>query len=145
MVLTRRPRPYTESDGPFEVYVGGGKLEPVEKYLEEHPHPTYVAMAARLRELAEGPRGERAGDVLLLAHNGDRDRPEDRYYFAEPYHSWHGSPSRQDSEIPLIVGRAGDSAPALQAIVQGALGDHPHQQKLTDLLLSLRRLPAARR
>jgi hypothetical protein len=139
MILTRRPKPYAENDLPFEVYVGAGKLVPVEKYLEEHPHPTYVAVAARLRDLGEGPHGERAGDVLLLAHNGDRDAPGQRYYFAEPYHSWHGSPSRRDSDIPLIVGRAGDSTDAIRDIVRQALGDQPHQQKVTDLLLSLRR------
>jgi hypothetical protein len=141
MILTRRPRPNAEDDLPFEVYVGDGKLVPVEKYLEEHPHPTYVDMAARLRDLGVGPHGERAGDVILLAHNGDRDVPDQRYYFAAPYHSWHGSPSRKDSEIPLIVAREGASSAAIRGIVEHALGDHPHQQKVTDLLLSLRRLP----
>ena len=145
MILTRRPTPYAENDLPFEVYVGGGKLVPVEKYLEEHPHPTYVEMAARLRDLGQGPHGERAGDIILFANNGDRDRPEQRYYFAAPYHSWHGSPSRQDSEIPLVVSHPGDSTEAIGALVRRALGDHPHQQKVTDLLLTLRRLPASAR
>jgi predicted AlkP superfamily pyrophosphatase or phosphodiesterase len=142
MVLTRRPRPYAEDDLPFEVYVGGGKLVPVEKYLAEHPHPTYVDVAARLRDLGQGPHGERAGDVLLLAHNGDRDTPEQRYYFAEPYHSWHGSPSLKDSDVPLIVARKVGSTAAVRAVALRALGDHPRQQAVTDLLLSLRRLPA---
>ena len=145
MILTRRPKPHAENDLPFEVYVGGGKLVPVEKYLEEHPHPTYVDMASRLRDLGVGPHGERAGDIILLAHNGDRDAPDGRYYFAEPYHSWHGSPSRRDSDIPLIVARAGDSTDAIGGIVRNALGDDPHQQKVTDLLLTLRRRPASPR
>ncbi len=138
MVLARRPLPFAQDDLPFEVYVGGGKLEPLEAYLAEHPHPTYVDTVARMRDLGAGPHGERAGDVLLLAHNGDRDRAEDRYYFAEPYHSWHGSPSRQDWEIPLIVGQAGATGDALRQLVHRAVGDHPRQQKLTDLLLLLR-------
>ena len=141
MVLTRRPRPYADEDLPFEVYVGRGAVVPVETYLAEHPHPNYVDAPSRLRELAVGPHGERAGDVLLLAHYGDRDAPEGRYYFAQPYHSWHGSPSRKDSEIPLIVARAGDSTDAIRRIVEHALGEDPHQQKVTDLLLSLRRQP----
>ena len=145
MILTRRPRPFAENDLPFEVYVGGGKIVPVEKYLEEHPHPTYVDLASRLRDLGEGPHGEHAGDVILIAHNGDHDAPDQRYYFAEPYHSWHGSPSRQDSQIPLIVGRLGDSTEAIASIVRRALGEHPRQQKVTDLLLALRRQPAPRR
>ncbi len=141
MVLTRRPRPYAEDDLPFEVYVGKGQLVPVERYLEEHPHPTYIDMASRLRELAVGPHGERAGDVLLLAHNGDRADVAQRYYFAEPYHSWHGSPSREDSEIPLIVARQTATPETLRALVDHAVGEHPHQQKVTDLLLSIRRQP----
>jgi hypothetical protein len=141
MVLTRRPRPYADEDLPFEVYVGRGAVVPVETYLAEHPHPNYVDAPSRLRELAVGPHGERAGDVLLLAHYGDRDAPEGRYYFAQPYHSWHGSPSRKDSEIPLIVARASDSTDAIRSIVEHALGEDPHQQKVTDLLLSLRRQP----
>jgi predicted AlkP superfamily pyrophosphatase or phosphodiesterase len=141
MVLTRPPRPYAEEDLPFAVYVGGGAVVPVETYLAEHPHPNYVDAPSRLRELAVGPHGERAGDVLLLAHYGDRDTPDGRYYFADPYHSWHGSPSRKDSEIPLIVARAGGSTDAIRSIVEHALGEHPHQQKVSDLLLSLRRLP----
>jgi hypothetical protein len=68
-----------------------------------------------------------------------------RYYFAERYHSWHGSPSRRDSEIPLIVARAGDSINAIGGMVRNALGDDPHQQRVTDLLLTLRRQPASPR
>jgi hypothetical protein len=85
-----------------------------------------------------GPHGERAGDVILLAHSGDRERPEERYYFASRYRSWHGSPSRRDSEIPLIVANPARTTAELGALVQQALGDRPSQQKLTDLLLSLR-------
>ena len=144
MVLTRRPQPYAENDLPFEVYVGEGKTVPVEKYLADHPHPTYVDVAARLRDLGEGPHGERAGDIILLAHNGDRDVPAERYYFAEPYHSWHGSPSRQDSELPLIVSQPASSTEVLGGLVRRALGDHPHQQRVTDLLLELRRQPSRR-
>jgi hypothetical protein len=91
MILTRRPRPQPEGDRPFEVYVGNGRFVPVGRYLRSHPHPTYVDVERHLRDLAAGPLGERAGDVLLIAHDGDRERLEDRYYFAPPYHSWHGS------------------------------------------------------
>ncbi len=138
MVLTRRPRPYAEEDLPFEVYVGHGKMVPVEEYLEAHPHPSYVAVQSRLRELAVGPHGERAGDVMLLAHDGDRDTPDRRYYFASRYRSWHGSPSRQDSEIPLIVAHPELTSAALHARVEHVLGREPHQQAITDLLLELR-------
>jgi hypothetical protein len=110
----------------------------IDTYLHEHPHPTYVYMEERLRDLAVGRFGERAGDILLLAHNGDRERPEDRFYFAAPYKSWHGSPSKQDSEIPLIVAHPRHAAAAIGAYVSGILGDRPFQQKVTDILLGLR-------
>lgn len=138
MVLTRRPAPPGEDARPFEVYVGNDKTVPVPEYLAAHPHPTYVDLDRRLRDLAAGPAGERAGDVLLIAHNGDRARPEQRYYFAAPYHSWHGSPSRGDSEIPLIVAHPHRSAKDLQPIVAGVLGSQPSLEKITDLLLALR-------
>jgi hypothetical protein len=139
MVLARRPKVYSADDLPFEVYVGGGKLVPIDEYLAEHPHPTYVAFATRMRDLAVGPHGERAGDVILIAHNGDRDTPDKRFYFATPYHSWHGSPSRKDSEIPFIVARASGSGDAMRNAVKRVLGDAPHQQKVSDVLLMLRK------
>jgi hypothetical protein len=138
LILTRRPVPYAEVDLPFEVYVGGGKTVSVEEYLKQHPHPTYVAVASRLRDLAAGPHGERAGDVMLLAHNGDRATPDERYYFASRYRSWHGSPSRQDSEVPFIVAHPHEGTEALRARVDRVIGGDPRQQKVTDVLLDLR-------
>ena len=138
LILTRRPVPVADNDAPFEVYVGNGQTQPIDVYLGAHPHPTYVAVAARLRDLAVGLHGERAGDVLLLAHNGDRDRPEDRFYFATPYHSWHGSPSQQDSRIPLVVAHAKQSTAALQATVRSYLGQNPRAQAIGALLVGLR-------
>ncbi|MEO6420990.1 MAG: hypothetical protein ABIP39_16380 [Polyangiaceae bacterium] len=138
LILTRRPRPHEADDLPFEVYVGGGKTVPVEDYLKEHSHPTYVEVASRLHDLAVGPYGERAGDILLIAHNGDRATPDERYYFAARYRSWHGSPSRTDSDIPLIVAHPGQTSEALGARVTRILGSEPRQQKITDLLLDLR-------
>jgi hypothetical protein len=138
MIFVRQPRPFSAIDLPFEVYVGGGQTMPIDDFLRAHPHPTYVALADRMEELAVGPYGERAGDILLLAHNGDRDRPEGRYYFSEPYRSWHGSPSRLDSEIPLIVANRHSSAAEIGAWVEPILGDRPFQRKITDIILALR-------
>ncbi len=141
MVLTRRPARPGTTPASFEVYVGEGKTVPIETYLAETPHPTYVAVARRLRDLAVGPHGDRAGDVVLIAHNGDRESPDDRYYFASRYRSWHGSPSRRDSSIPLIVAHAKRSPSELKARTKRILGGEPYQQKLTDLLLDLRLAP----
>jgi hypothetical protein len=138
MVLARRPRPAAERDLPFQVYVGDGRLLPVAEYLKEHPHPSYVALDERLRDLAVGPAGERAGDVILIANNGNRERPQERYYFSFRYHSWHGSPSRQDSEIPLIVAHPGLSTARIAQKTRAALGSEPRLQKFSDLLIALR-------
>jgi hypothetical protein len=121
------------------VYVGDGKTLPIDDYLKLHPHPTYVDLAKRMHELAVGSHGERAGDILLLAHNGDRDRPEDRFYFAAPYRSWHGSPSKLDSEIPLIVANPRHKAAAIGSWVSQVLGDRPYQRKVSDIILGLRK------
>jgi hypothetical protein len=138
MILTRRPRAQPEDDVPFDVYVGNGQLVPVARYLQTHPHPTYVDVERRLRDLAAGPLGERAGDILLIAHSGDRERPEDRYYFAAPYRSWHGSPSKRDSEIPLIVAHPLQTGEKIGRRVRAALGDTRRQERVTDLLMALR-------
>jgi hypothetical protein len=141
MILVREPRPVAEIDRPFEVYIGNGKTVSIDAYLAQHPHPTYVDVARRMEELAVGRHGERAGDVLLLAHNGDRERPEDRYYFAKPFRSWHGSPSRQDSEIPLIVANPRLDAASIHRWVGARLGDRPYQRKIADIVMGLRTAP----
>ncbi len=138
MILVRRPVPPGKDDLPFEVYVGNGRTEPLDEYLRSHPHPSYIAFVPRLRDLAVGPRGDRAGDMLLVAHNGDRDRVEDRYYFASTYRSWHGSPSVQDSRIPLIVAHPKKSTGELQTNVRSFLGHDPRAQGIGALLVGLR-------
>ena len=138
MVLVRRPRPWPEDDLPFEVYVGNGRTQSLVNYLRDHPHPTYVDFVQRMHDLAVGMRGERAGDVLLLTHDGDVANVDGRFYFAGLYRSFHGSPSRADSEIPLIVGNRQHSAAAIGRWVDRTLGDRPYIERLTDLLLGLR-------
>jgi hypothetical protein len=139
MIFVRRPRPVKEIDLPFEVYIGGGKTMSIDDYLRDHPHPTYVAVAARMHDLAVGVHGERAGDLLLLAHNGDRDKVEQRYYFAAPYRSWHGSPSRADSELPFIVAHPKHRAADIGKRVRKVLGERPFQQRVADVILELRK------
>lgn len=141
MIFVRQPKPVREIDNPFEVYVGDGKTMSIDEYLRAHPHPTYIKVAERMEELAVGRFGERAGDIMLLTHSGDRDTPEQRYYFAAPYRSWHGSPSRADSEIPLIVANNHQRAAAIRAFVQPILGDRPFQRKVTDIIMKLRTSP----
>jgi hypothetical protein len=70
LILIRRTSSPTTL--PFEVYVGNGQTLPVERYLHAHPHPGYEQFVPRLRDLTVGPAGDRAGDLILLAHGGDR-------------------------------------------------------------------------
>ncbi len=138
LIFARAPRPHQEDDLPYQVYVGDGRLMDVADFLREQPHPEYIELEKRLGDLSKGPRGERAGDVLLLARSAETVDREDRYYFASKYHSWHGSPSAQDSEIPLIVAHPQRSTAELGRIVHKATGGRPWQQGIADLLVDLR-------
>ncbi|MDQ3031713.1 MAG: alkaline phosphatase family protein [Myxococcota bacterium] len=143
LVLARRPRPHAENDLPLEVYVGDGRLEPVDTYLAREPRPDYPHFERRLRELATGRRGERAGDVVLVAA-GTGDAPiEQRVRFARPQRSGHGSPARSDVEVPLILARAGHERAALEALVQRALGHAPSHANVAALIERLREAPPA--
>lgn len=90
-----------------------------------------------MRELAAGRYGERAGDVLMIANNGNVEQPGDRRYFAGLYHSWHGSPSRQDSEVPLIVAHPRRSAHELKLLTERVLGPRPRHQDIARLIEQL--------
>jgi hypothetical protein len=139
MILTRRPRPYAEDDLPFQVYVGGGRLVPVKEYMAKHPQKTWVEFEWRLRDLAVGRYGERAGDVVLLARNGDGPGPQGRYYFSSSkQESVHGSPSRQDAEVPMILAHPQKTPEELEATLKSVLGEHPRSRQVTDLVLRLR-------
>ena len=139
LVLVRRPVAVGETPRPFEVYLGGGRTRPLGEHLAAHPELPYVDAEARLRDLAVGPAGDRAGDILLLARSAAADRPEDRFYFSSTYHSWHGSPSRRDSEVPLIVAHRRRSAEQLRRITGDALGEHGRLQAVGQLLVNLAR------
>ena len=138
MVLTREPVAFDEIDAPFEVYVGSGRTMPIGAYLAKHPHPSYLDVETRLADLATGIRGERAGDIMLLATNGEKDSPEERYYFADPYCSWHGSPSRRDSELPFIVAHRHKTARAIKTILNRQFGEKVYPESIANALLGLR-------
>lgn len=133
LVLVRRG-----SQGAFQVYLGGGKLEDVDRYLARAPREAYVEVARRLRELAVGPAGDRAGDILLVTRSGAERDVHHRYYFSHTYRSWHGSPSRQDSEIPFILAHPKKSRRELAALAARKLGDAPGIDQVGRLLVDLR-------
>lgn len=136
LVFARAPRPVGEPPEPFQVF-DGSRLVPVREWLAVHPRPDLLRLAERLEGLGTGPHGHRAGDVLLLAQSSIERPIEERFYFAAHQRSWHGSPSAQDSRVPLLVARPGRTGAALEAEVQAALGDPPTQLDVTPLVLHL--------
>jgi Type I phosphodiesterase / nucleotide pyrophosphatase len=138
LVFARPPRAPGQDALPFQVW-DGTRLVPIAEYLAAHPRPELLDLERRLAGLAAGPYGHRAGDVLLLARTGLHLPPGQRYYFSGRYHSWHGSPTRQDSEIPLVVVQSGLGGAEIRARVQRAAGEHPDQLGITPLLLDLLR------
>jgi len=132
LILVRQPG--SLGQGPFEVYLGGGRTEPLDEHLERHPRAEYVVFAERMLGLAVGPFGTHAGDILLVAHNGNEPDVDRRYYFSGRYYSWHGSPSRLDSEIPLIVAHPRKSAAELRSLVREVAGDRVDAAEITPLI-----------
>lgn len=136
MILVRRSP--AEGDAlPFDVYLGDGRVEPLAATLARVPRAAYVAFDERLRELAVGPKGDHAGEILLLARNGNEPSEATRFYFAGLYHSWHGSPSRADSEVPLILAHPQRSTAELGALVRRIAGPTSAHTDVTPLIESL--------
>ncbi len=136
LVFAREPRPVEEEDLPFQVF-DGSRLVSISEYLQAHPRPDLLRLRERMDWLSVGPWGERAGDVLLLARSGLERPIEDRFYFANRYRSWHGSPTAQDSRIPLIIAKRNEEGRQLRERVDGLLGPEPSQLSITPLVLEL--------
>lgn len=140
LIFAREPRAPGQPALPFQIF-DGKKLLPIPQYLARHPRPDLIQLDARMRWLSAGPYGHRAGDILLLARSGLERPLEERFYFSGPYHSWHGSPTLQDSHIPFILARKGDSGERLQRIVNAAIGQFPSQLDFVPLVQALLKHP----
>ena len=136
LVFARPPRAVGEPPEAFQIF-DGTRLVPVREWLAAHRRPDLLRLAERLEDLGTGPYGHRAGDVMLLARSGLERPIEERFYFAHHQRSWHGSPTAQDSRVPLLVARPGRAGAALQAEVDAVLGDPPSQLDVTPLVLRL--------
>jgi Type I phosphodiesterase / nucleotide pyrophosphatase len=136
LVFAREGAAVTEESKPFKVF-DGEKLVPIAEYLARQPRPDLLELEARLSALAVGPYGHRAGDVLLLARSRIDDPIDQRFYFSKPYTSWHGSPSAQDSFIPLVLIREGASGEALRQELHAAVGEKPSQLSIAPLINAL--------
>lgn len=135
LIFARKPRG-VEPAGPFHVW-DGEALVPVDAYLAANPRPDLVDLEERLEALGAGRYGHRSGDVMLLSRYREEDPVTDRYYFSAVYRSWHGSPSRQDSEILFALARPASTGPELRAQMHAAIGETPSQLDVTPLILAL--------
>lgn len=137
LIFARRPVPVGQETAPFEIF-DGKVLVPIPEYLKTHPRPDLLRLAERMNDLSAGPYGHRAGDVLLLAKSSATDPLDERFYFSNKmYTSWHGSPSAQDSIIPLIVIRKNTTGAALKEQLELAVGTRPSQLSVTLLIMHL--------
>jgi hypothetical protein len=140
LILAREPRPPAEDALPYQVW-NGERLIPIPEYLAANPRPDFPDFEARMRDLAAGPYGHRAGDVLLLARSGMNRPIEERFYFSRIYSSWHGSPEWQDSRIPIVVARTGSTGAEIRGVVDAVVSDPPSQLDITPLVLRLLEQP----
>lgn len=136
LIFAREPRSFDEDALPFQIY-DGAALVSISRYLDANPRPDLIQLEERMAGLSAGPYGHRAGDVLLLAKSGEGRPIEDRYYFSSEYRSWHGSPSAQDSYVPLLIGHAGQSANELRARLQLREGEPLTQLDVVRLICLL--------
>ncbi|MBF6568831.1 MAG: alkaline phosphatase family protein [Candidatus Binataceae bacterium] len=127
----------TANAPPFEIF-DGERLVPVPDYLSAHPRSNFIQVDRRMRWLGEGPYGDRAGDIVVLAKAGLSLPLEDRYYFSTAtYYAWHGSLTLQDSHIPLIVAKTNASGGEIKGMVDKIVGDQPSALDVTSLIESL--------
>jgi hypothetical protein len=136
LIFARDRTPAGQPLRPFEIF-NGKKLVPIYAYLQVHPRPDLHRLNERMRWLGVGPYGNRAGDIVLLARSGLTIPIEQRYYFSGPYRSWHGSPSEQDSHIPLVLACRGRDGKDLQDLVGRVAGSQPSQLDVTPLVRAI--------
>ncbi len=141
MILVRTGASAEATTPVFEVYTGHGESQPIPAWLAEHPRPSYAHLAERIDDLTVGPYGARAGDVILIAENGNTDDIDRRRYFASLYHAWHGSPSYRDADIPLIVAHPQHASAELAERVRQVTGGAPGQRRIAEVLYRLREGP----
>ena len=137
LILSREPRPVGEDALAYRVW-DGETLVDVGAFLEAHPHPHLLQLEARMRALSQGPYGHRAGDILLLTHSGLERPLGERYYFSGPYRSWHGSPTRSDSNIVFTVLHGRADGDAVRARVRELIRrEDPSQLDVAGLIAAL--------
>lgn len=138
LIFARPPVAPGKQAAEFQIF-DGERLVPIYRYLELHPRPDLVELDRRMRSLSAGPRGDRAGDIIVLPHFGLSLPIGQRYYFGPVYLSEHGSPSLQDSHIPFVLAKKGGSGERLRRAVRKIAGPNPSQLDVVPLVRRLLR------
>lgn len=137
LIFARQPTTAGENALPYDIF-DGHELVSIHDYLIDHPRPDLPDLEERMRLLSEGPYGNRAGDILLLARACMNIPIQQRYYFAAMTHySWHGSACDQDSHIPFILAQQGGSGEQMRSLLRKFGGDQPSERALTPLVRTL--------
>ena len=138
MVLVREPSAPGTPQREFQVYTSGGVVS-IAEHLRDHPRPDWVEFEERMRDLAVGALGHRAGDVIVIARLGPSIPRAERSYFSGAYHSWHGSPTELDSYVPFVVAHPGRTGAELRTAVERALRPRRSTLRFAPLVESLLR------
>lgn len=118
-----------------------GEPVPLEQYLQSSPRPELLSFSERLGWLTDGPRGDHAGDIILMTRLGASLPLSERYYFSSPYHSWHASAEAQDSHTPLVLARVDLSGDELRQRMGSDWKAEPTQLDFVSLVLRLLEAP----
>jgi hypothetical protein len=130
-VLTRDPR---YAGAPFQVWEDG-RLHDVDAWLEANDMGHLLEFDRRLLELTDGPSGGLAGEIILVPHYGMRYPAADRFYFAKPMTSVHGSATVEDSRFTWLVVHPRRSGAEIQRMVEPVVAGMARQEHFVPLAL----------
>jgi hypothetical protein len=130
-VLTRDPR---DPEAPFRVWEKG-RLHDVDAWLAANDVGHLVEFERRLRELTDGPQGGKVGEIILVPHYGMRYPESERYYFAQPTTSEHGSATVEDSRFTWLVVHSRMDGAEIQRMVESVVSGAARQQHFLPLVL----------
>ncbi|MBF6567674.1 MAG: alkaline phosphatase family protein [Candidatus Binataceae bacterium] len=136
LIFARVPVAAGRNTHEFEIF-DGRRLVPIRDYLRRHPRPDLVDLDQRMRWFSAGPYGDRDGDIVVLPKFSYTKPIQDRYYFGPPYCSEHGSPSLQDSHIPLVLASTAASGQQLRRLVRGLTARPPTQLDVVPLIKAI--------
>lgn len=133
LILARDP---ADPRAPFRAW-SDGQWREVPDVIAAAGLDHQVELDARLRDLTDGPYGHLMAEVVLVPRYGMQYPESERYYFAMPMHSEHGSGTIEDGRFTWLVTHARKSGVEIQRIVNEVTSGRPRQQHFLPLALRL--------